>query len=79
MILLLLYSSYTVYNLYRDLNEKKAEYNSVQNKIKEENKLAGELIKQKNAINSDEYIERIAREKLGFVKTGEKVFVDINK
>jgi cell division protein FtsB len=30
-------------------------------------------------VNSDEYNEKIARDKLGMVKSGDKVFVDIGK
>jgi cell division protein FtsB len=51
----------------------------LQAKIKEEEKNMEELKKQKDIINSDEYIEKIAREKLGMVKKGEKIFVDVNK
>ena len=38
-----------------------------------------ELNKQKEMINSDEYIEKVAREKLGMVKKGERVFVDVGE
>lgn len=34
---------------------------------------------QKDNINSDEYIENIARDSLGLVKPYEKVFIDANK
>ena len=35
--------------------------------------------KQKEEISSEESIEKLAREKLGMVKDGEKIFIDINK
>jgi cell division protein FtsB len=36
-------------------------------------------MKERDEISSDESIEKIAREKLGMVKDGERVFVDTNK
>lgn len=47
--------------------------------IEEEKKLNEELKKQKEIVGSDDLIEKIAREKLGMVKKGEKIFVDTNK
>lgn len=44
---------------------------------KEEEKLR--LLGEKDEISGDESIEKIAREKLGMVKDGERVFVDVNK
>jgi cell division protein FtsB len=79
IVLLLVYFSYTVYNLYGNLSAKKAQCYSVQAKIKAEEELKKALEKQKKIENSDEYIEKIAREKLGLVKKGEKVFIDINR
>ena len=52
---------------------------TIQEKTEEEQRLNKELKNQKEIINSDEYIEQVAREKLGMVKKGEKIFVDINK
>lgn len=39
-------------------------------------KQATELDAQKEAAGTDEYLERVAREKLGYMKPGEKVFID---
>ncbi len=33
----------------------------------------------KTKVNSDEYIEKMAREKLGMIKENEKVFIDISQ
>ena len=30
-------------------------------------------------LDSEEYMEKIARKKLGMVKPGERIFIDINK
>ena len=61
------------------INSKEMELKNIQEKIKAEEKLNAELKKQKEMINSDEYIEKVAREKLGMVKKNEKVFIDMNK
>lgn len=38
-----------------------------------------ELQEMKNNINSDEYIEQIAREKLGMYYPNERVYIDVEK
>ena len=44
-----------------------------------ETKLKTKLDEQYKAVNTDEYLEKSARQKLGLVKEGERVFIDINK
>ena len=58
---------------------KNIEMNSVNNKITSQNKIKEDLQKQKKILNTDLYVEKVAREKLGMIKSGEKVFVDVNK
>ncbi|MGE4282577.1 MAG: septum formation initiator family protein [Clostridia bacterium] len=48
-------------------------------RINEEEEKTAKLERQKLLYSTDMYIEKIAREKLGFVKYNEKVFVDITK
>lgn len=55
------------------------EINQLEQKIAKEEEEKLSLLKQKDEISSDESIEKIAREKLGMVKDGERVFVDTNK
>ena len=61
------------------LRAKDLEMKEIQNKIDDMNKKNEELISQKELLNTDEYAEMIAREKLGMVKPGERVFVDVSK
>lgn len=61
------------------LNKRKSELEAYEAKIEQEKQLNEDILKQKGQIDSDEYIENIAREKLGMIKPDEKVFVDINK
>jgi len=51
----------------------------MQTKLDREEKNNATLQEQKLEIASDESIEQIAREKLGYVKDGERIFVDANK
>lgn len=61
------------------LYEKNLEMKDIQEKTREEQKINENLKKQKEIVNTDEYVEKAAREKLGMVKDGERVFVDTNK
>lgn len=76
---LFIYFAYTVIGQQKLLYDKNVEMNDVNANIAKEKKLNEELKKQKDMVNSDEYIEKIAREKLDMVKRGERVFVDVNK
>jgi len=79
LIGLFLYFTYIIFDQQAILDKRIAEMKDIEQKIEEEKVLHEELLREKENINSDEYIERIAREKFGLVKSGEKVFVDINK
>ena len=59
--------------------EKNRKISEAENLISRELKLRDELVRQKNMVNTDEYAEKIARERLVMVKSGEEVFIDINK
>lgn len=61
------------------INEYKVQEEYYQNAISEinEEKLANEELMAQT--NTAEYIEQVAREKLGLVKPYEKIFMDINK
>jgi len=45
-------------------------------RIEEEQRKAEELKRLEAVYNTDEYTEKIARDKLGLVKPGEKIFID---
>lgn len=79
MVGLLVYFTYIVLQQEKIWDEKTAEMNSIQAKVKDEEKLNQELKKESQNANSDENVEKAAREKLGMLKPGEKVYVDINK
>jgi len=74
-----IYFIYVFIDQQKLINAKTNEMQNLQNKIAEEERINEELKQQKEMINTDEYVEKIAREKLGMVKRGEKVFVDVNR
>ncbi len=74
-----LYFGYTMIKQQEVLYAKKFEMERIQAKIEEEEKLNEELKKQREMLSSDEYIEEIARKKLGMVRKNERVFIDVNK
>lgn len=60
------------------IREYKAEIASLEKKIVEEQERQAEIDDLKTKVNTDEYIERIASEKLGLVKSNAKIFIDIS-
>lgn len=76
---LLIYLGYVFVKQQNMINSQQSYLEELQSKIDEEKNLNKKLLKQKEEINSKEYIEKVAREKLDMVKHGERVFVDINR
>lgn len=76
---LLIYFAFVMFDQQKVMHTKKIELKNIDDKIKQEMKVNEELNEQKEAINTDEYAEKVAREKLGMVKHGEKIFIDIDK
>ncbi len=63
----------------KTLNNYHAEINQYEEKITEANETKEELAKLKKDVNSNEYIEGVAREKLGMYLPNERVYIDISK
>ena len=61
------------------LNAYKAEETQYTKEIAAAKEEQEKLMATKNNINSDEYIEQIAREKLGMYYPNERVYIDIEK
>ena len=78
-ILLLVYLTLNLVGQQQLIEKKNAELADVKAKIAAEIKLSEELQREKESLMSDESLERIARDKLGMVKPGERVFVDVNR
>lgn len=59
-----------------EILENKAEIARLQEEIEYEKSRQEDVEKMRENIETDEYIERIARDKLGMMKQNEKVFID---
>lgn len=71
-----LFVIYLLANLQIEFYKENKAYKANQEKIIQMEKETQELTKAKQTYNSDENIEKEAREKLGYVKPGEKVYID---
>jgi cell division protein FtsB len=79
LLAIFLYLSYIAVNQQKLLDAKSLELVRLEDKIEYEKKLNAELAKENEMIQNDDYIEKIAREKLGMVRKNERVYVDIGK
>lgn len=79
LMIIFIYLAYLAVGQQKLIYAKNLENSRIESKIAEEKKTNEELTKEKETINSDEYIEKVARDKLGMVKKNERVFVDIGK
>jgi cell division protein FtsL len=79
LMAIFIYLSYLAVGQQRMIYAKNLENSKVESKIAVEKKTNEELKNEEKIINSDEYIEKVARDKLGMVKKDERVFVDIGK
>ena len=60
------------------INASKAEVAKLTNQIEYEQERQKEIEELKGKVNTDEYIEKMASEKLGLIKSNAKVFVDVS-
>ncbi len=79
LMVIFIYFAYIAVGQQKILYMKDADQKKIQSKIDEETKENEVLQKEQKEQNSDAYVEKIAREKLGMVKPGERVYVDIGK
>lgn len=54
----------------------RSETRALEHKIAQEKETQEELFEQKSKVDTDEFIEMLAREKLGMVKEGERLYTD---
>jgi len=79
LIMLIIYFVITFINQQKKINAYKTEQDYYADKIAKQQEYNEELVSTKNNINSLEYIERIAREKLDMYLPNERVYVYTNK
>ena len=74
---LIIYMSVAIISQQSKLNSLNGEIASMNEQIAEKNREVQAISDEEAMCESDEYIERTAREKLGFVRSDETVFVDV--
>ena len=79
IFLFLVYVICTLISQQKTLNAYKAEANKYTSEIEKAQEEQEKLNETKNNINSNEYIEQIAREKLGMYLPNERVYIDIGR
>ena len=72
------YATFAMVSLQMQISQKKEEQAQLQAQVEEQALGNAETKALLESDNSDEYVARIAREKLGYVSPGERVFVDIS-
>ena len=78
-ILLCVYFIYSVISIQIEISNERLKLERVEQQIYEQQLENDELTRALESGGESEYIERIAREKLGYAAADERVFVDIAK
>ncbi len=78
-IIFLVYFGYTFFNQQLKINKYNSQIEMYENEIKSKQNLVEYYNNKNENISTDEYIESVAREKLGLVKPYETVYIDANK
>lgn len=79
LIVSICYFSFIIFKQQTYIEERKYQYAQIQKAIYNETLKTEQLEQQKALINTEEFAEKIARDKLGYVKDGEKIYIDTNK
>lgn len=77
--LFVLYFGYTLFNQQLKINKYNSQIAMYEQEIEAKQNLVAYYTSTKDNISSEEYIESVAREKLGLVKPYETVYVDASK
>lgn len=76
MLLILIYVIFTLINQQKVLNQYSKTSKELTKQIENEEVYNKELIAEKDNVNSEEFIEQMAREKLDMYYPNEKVYLD---
>ena len=76
ILLVLIYAIFTLVNQQKVINQYTANSKELASKIEEQKTYNKELVTEKENVNSKEYIEQIAREKLDMYYPNEKIYID---
>lgn len=75
--LLIIYISVAIIGQQSKINNLDKEIGETKNLIMQKEKEFEELEDREQVYGSDEYVERVARERLGYVRPDETVFIDV--
>ena len=78
-VAILLVVGYYGFIQYPKIRSQEQQLSAINLRISKETVKRNQLIHQQQKMSSEEYIEEIAREKLGLLKPNETVYVDISK
>lgn len=76
ILLVLIYATFTLVNQQKVLNQYSKTSKELNKQIEEQKVYNKELIAEKDNVNSEEFIEQMAREKLDMYYPNEKVYLD---
>ncbi len=75
-LIVLIYAIFTIINQQKVMNQYSANSKELASKIDEQQIYNKELIAEKENVNSKEFIEQMAREKLEMYYPNEKIYID---
>ena len=76
ILLVLIYAIFTLVNQQKVINQYTSNSKELASKIEVQENYKKELVAEKDNVNSKEYIEQMAREKLDMYYPNEKIYVD---
>ena len=76
ILLVLIYAFFTLANQQKVINQYNSNSKELTSKIEEQENYNKQLIAEKDNVNSKEYIEQMAREKLDMYYPNEKIYID---
>ncbi|SHH96380.1 FtsB family cell division protein [Clostridium grantii] len=76
---IIIYLGYTFINQQIAINNKKAILSQCENQLKEVSEENKDLLDEVKMSNTYKYVEKLARERLGFIKQGETVVISEEK
>lgn len=76
VLLVLIYAIFTLVNQQKVIDQYNSNSKELSSKIEEQETTNKQLVAEKENVNSKEYIEQIAREKLDMYYPNEKIYID---
>lgn len=73
-----IYAAFTLVSLQIQIGAKREEQQLLQSQVEEQSLRNAEIEALLTSEDNDEYVARLARDKLGYVSPGERVFVDVS-